>query len=292
VWAWPEYDAANVSAYGEKEAAVLRNMKGQPVGAHHNPGVRVHPDFVSPSEAQELLSMLKNYREKYGFTLITPHHAAMYRFQQSYLGRDAPRVGMMRVTGRPESAAQKPAPWGYGDAFDEAALPPAIKALVARARAAPGAPPLGRLRDVTVNFREGGFLRLDPHYDPQLDGGHVMILGLESDTVLTFCPGRMLQAADWLRSVWSAITLEDEREGVARVAAHSWTPLDIDVLARARSLVHMSGPARWSWTHGTRLGCKVEGHPGVHDWWGTRDTPMMRGATRTSVVLAFAEADK
>ncbi len=43
----------------------------------------------------------------------------------SYLAQPPP-VNMLRVTGRPEHAQQK-RPWGYGDTFDESALPPQIK---------------------------------------------------------------------------------------------------------------------------------------------------------------------
>ena len=48
------------------------------------------------------------------------------RWQMSYLPRPPP-VNMLRVTGRPEHAAQR-RPWGYGDDLDEAALPTSIKA--------------------------------------------------------------------------------------------------------------------------------------------------------------------
>ncbi len=37
-------------------------------------------------------------------------------------------------------------------------------------------------------------------------------------------------------------------------AAHSWTDRDIDALLPPGSLLHLSGDARWRWTHGTRLG--------------------------------------
>lgn len=56
--------------------------------------------------------------ERYGLSLISPQHAALYRFQQSYLGPHAPPVNMLRVTGRPEAQEQRPAPWGYGDVSD------------------------------------------------------------------------------------------------------------------------------------------------------------------------------
>jgi hypothetical protein len=43
----------------------------------------------------------------------------------SYLGKPPP-VNMLRITGRPEHAAQR-RPWGYGDTLEVAQLPPAIR---------------------------------------------------------------------------------------------------------------------------------------------------------------------
>jgi hypothetical protein len=63
-----------------------------------------------------------------------------------------------RLTGRPEGQP-RPAPWGYGDAFDAAAAPPRLRALVAMLRAAPGYR-LGAPRDITVNFRRNGVFQV------------------------------------------------------------------------------------------------------------------------------------
>ena len=70
--------------------------------------------------------------------------------------------------------------------------------------------------------------------------------------------------------------------------------------------VHLSGDARWAWTHGTRVGLPVE-HDRVlkaaaaskgsvpvspyslHDFWGLRDSLVARGIERHSVVFAFGE---
>ncbi|KAL6758998.1 hypothetical protein V8C86DRAFT_2583140 [Haematococcus lacustris] len=295
-WAWPEYAcvARHGQLHGEPhtfDVSSLRRVGGGSV--LHNPGVQVFPDLLDPGEAASLLAEVKDLVHRFGINLITPHAAAMYRWQQSYLGKGAPPVNMLRVTGRPEAVGQRLAPWGYAEELDEVSLPPQLKALVARVRSRCAAcgQMLGPLRDVTLNARHSGFLRLDPHIDPAADGEHVFILGLDSDTVLTLSPARALRVWQALQALWAALTLRDEREAVAWAADHSWSPLDIDVLARARSLVHLSGPARWTWTHGTRLGSRVAGQgSGLHDWWGTRDQVILRSSERHSVVLAFGEA--
>jgi len=47
----------------------------------------------------------------------------------------------------------------HSQEFDEASLPPQLSALVAKVRSMPGLK-LGKLRDVTINYRHSGFLRL------------------------------------------------------------------------------------------------------------------------------------
>lgn len=89
----------------------------------------------------------------------------------------------------------------------------------------------------------------------------------------------------------SLVTLEDERQLVQRqTTRRSWTPADLDVRAPAGTAVHLSGDARWTWTHGTRLGVEVAGAPAgsVHDWWGKPEHVVMRAPERRSIVLAFA----
>ena len=60
----------------------------------------------------------------------------------SYL-KHPPPVNMMRITGRPAHPGQALPPWGYGDDFDEGALPPALK--VGRPPALAGPPAERRL---------------------------------------------------------------------------------------------------------------------------------------------------
>eukprot|EP00877_Chromochloris_zofingiensis_P014807 jgi/Chrzof1/9580/Cz04g08080.t1 len=200
---------------------------------------------------------------------------------------------MLRVTGRPEHAAQKAPPWGYGDTFDESKLPPALQQLANKVRSIPGLH-LGALRDVTINYRHSYFFRLDPHIDPALDGESVFIIGLDSDAVLTLCPDKWWKLTQAWNMVRGVLTMEDERDLIKRQNQRSWTPYDLDVLMKKASLVLISGDARWSWTHGTRLGIEVPGKLGLHDWWGSPEHIIYRNPERHSVVLAFAkpEGDK
>lgn len=197
---------------------------------------------------------------------------------------------------------QVAAPWGYGDDFDETKLPLALQRLVARVRSLPGLQ-LGPLRDVTINFRRHGFLRLDPHLDPAADGENVFILGLDSDTVLTLCPHNLFKLTSWLESAKGAL-MSDERELTRAHAQQSWTAFDIDVLAEKGTLILLHGDARWAWTHGTRagvqlplsrgagaVGCKAVDGRMLYDWWGSMQHLVARGQERTSVVLAFGKPE-
>ncbi|EFJ49625.1 hypothetical protein VOLCADRAFT_89537 [Volvox carteri f. nagariensis] len=223
---------------------------------------------------------------------------------------------MLRVTGRPEHAHQQ-RPWGYGDTFDESALPPTIKATVDRIRALPGLR-LGRLRDVTLNWRHSSFLRLDPHLDPDYDGENIFILSVDAPAVLTLSPYNWYRLTRWI----SWLSFEDEREQVRRDAEKSWTSYDIDVLVTPGALLHLSGDARWKWAHGTRLGVELpvagglrrrqgggggkvgaeEGgggagterggnSGGLLHWFGRPDELFGPTLERHSVVFAFAEPD-
>lgn len=70
--------------------------------------------------------------------------------------------------------------------------------------------------------------------------------------------------------------------------------------------VHLSGDARWAWTHGTRVGLPVDHDKALkaaaaskssvpvspyslHDFFGLHSSLVARGAERHSVVFAFGE---
>mmetsp|Transcript_28784 Transcript_28784/g.63427 ORF Transcript_28784/g.63427 Transcript_28784/m.63427 type:complete len:338 (-) Transcript_28784:496-1509(-) len=304
IYAAPTYNSLpdyHIRSFGEPESRLLRSVNSLEFLHHQggsssdtsvpNPGVRVFEDFLSPKERKALLDEIGPLKMKYGINLINPVHAAIYKFQMGYL-TPSPKVNMLRITGRPEAASQSLPPWRYGDHFDEKQLPPRLRQLTQRIRSIPGLR-LGKLRDVTLNYRHSHFFRLDPHVDPELDGENVFILGLDSDTVLTLCPLRMWGVMQWLDWLWGALSLEDERQAMQRQTTwRSWTPWDLDVKLPAGTLVLMSGDARWKWTHGTRLGVQVPGLPGLHDWWGEPRSIVQRSPERHSVVLAFAKPEE
>jgi hypothetical protein len=147
--------------------------------------------------------------------------------------------------------------------------------------------------------------RLDPHVDPLKDGGNVFILGLLSGTVLTLTPPSKTMSA-------AQFTHMDQR----RVSEQSWQPgRDVDVDLPERGLLHLSGPARYEWGHGIRLGVTKhqiddyllsQGAPletgmeaaaaeaagagkglPLYDWWGSMQGVRRRGPERLSIIFAF-----
>ena len=135
-----------ISPFSEKDNQVcLQSPSGLPITA--NPGVRAHPNVVSPKEAQELLDELQvcflllvetqalpphlslqsptpnrlhlpqALKQQYGMSLISSRCAALYKFQQSGICKQGvlPQVNMLRITGRPEAPHQRIPPWKYGD---------------------------------------------------------------------------------------------------------------------------------------------------------------------------------
>jgi hypothetical protein len=265
-------------AFGAAESRFLAAMARAPPYAHAtNPGVRVLPDFLSPREAAAALAAVDEaVLPRFG---LAGEHAGdavqLAGGDAAYAALVLPRVNTARATGRAESARQTLAPWGYGDAFDARALPPALGALVARLAAAPGFA-LGAPRDVTVNVREAAFFKLDPHVDPAGDGATVFIVSLgPSPTVLTFSPPPAPGAP---------------RRAPADVSLASWSDADIDALSLPRSAVAFSGAARWAWRHATRTGVLVDepAGPVACDWFGSTDRLLpRRPGRRVSVVVAF-----
>ncbi|KAJ8601310.1 hypothetical protein CTAYLR_007240 [Chrysophaeum taylorii] len=293
--------------FGEHERTFLRRTaaRGEApkvVAARENPGVRVVPAFVDDEEARNLVAELRGVVAQYGASHVE-NSRGFFEHQMSHLSarvRADCRVNMLRATGRPELETQPVCPWRYGDDFDAAALPPGLRRFADKIAASPDFS-LGPLRDVTINARKSTFFRLDPHVDPLDDGENVFILGLLSDTVLTFS-----------RVGPPLSTVADQRY----VSVDSWAPgEDIDVLALAGSLVHMSGDARSTWNHGIRLGVSADqlrdlgvsvpppppppplsdsssssSDALLFDWFGAPLHPLPRQPERISVVYAFAAA--
>lgn len=202
---------------------------------------------------------------------------------------------MLRVTGRPEHVDQKRGEWGYGDEFDPRKTPEAVQTLIERIQNIPGLA-LGRPRDLTINQRRERFFRLDPHLDPEKDGGSIFILSLTAGTVITLSP------LDHLKQIEAQVTASpplndpDWKRGTEYIrSTRSYTPHDLDVLAPLHSVCQLSDDARWTWTHATRLGVEVETEEGgrkrwrLADWWGNKERIVPREEERISVVVAFGD---
>ena len=267
----------------------LRCVKtGAQVDAAANPGVRVFPRFVADEETEAVVACARDLLERFGRShALNPRHLRVYNRQMAHLGDERPPINMLRVTGRYEMDDQPIAPWGHGDDLDIDLVPAPLRRLVDRAQATPGLA-LGKLRDVTINYRHSSFFRLDAHVDPPKDGPNVCIIGLLSDTVLTIS-----------KVGPPASTSMDQR----RVALESWDPDDVDALVRCNTMVHLHGPARDTLNHGIRLGLLAreladrgaalrDEPPGVlFDFFGTTDDPIRRRPERISVVFAFADPE-
>jgi hypothetical protein len=279
--------------------------------ASHNPGIRVTLDAVASREEEAaLLAELRALQASHGFASSAPQSARAG-------GAPAGTVAPLRVTGRPELLpAQRLAPWGYGDAFDLAAVPPALAALVRRVRSgATGGLALGRARDITINYRSGGHFKLDAHVDPAEDGENVCVIGLLSDTVLTFVPPEALPRAPAAAGGDSGSkgtmlpqnqkALLPPRRSAEEVCRRSWSDGDLDALLKRRAMVHFCGDARWRWGHAIRAGVMAPAAPAAQagtqqqqqqegvicDWWGSLGVLLRRGPERVSIVLAFADAN-
>ena len=81
---------------------------------------------------------------------------------------------------------------------------------------------LGKIRDVTINYRKNGWHRIDPHVDPLKDGPNNFVLSLGSDSVLTLIPPSTKFSKDQ-----------------AHIAENSFTGRDIDILNEKNSMLFL-----------------------------------------------------
>ena len=102
---------------------------------------------------------------------------------------------------------------------------------------------LGRLRDVTIDYRESGYFRLDPTVHPQEDGVTVFLLTLESDGVMTLVPDekKMHRISD-----------------IEQISNNSWTLEDMDILHKRGDLVCLTEKARHELSYGIRQGIDAD----------------------------------
>lgn len=107
-WAWPTYHGhpnPEHSPLMDADCQLLRTVRDETVSPSSNPGVRAFARFSTEPELQALKDVCAPILNNQGFSLISPLHAALYRFQLSYMDKPPP-VNMLRVTGRPEGSQQ------------------------------------------------------------------------------------------------------------------------------------------------------------------------------------------
>jgi hypothetical protein len=262
-------------------------------------------DFLNIDEENLLLKETQDLFEKYSFRSCETIHLETNK-QNNKLVVDA-----HRVTGRPEQSYQIKAPWSYGNEFNEKAIDsyPEILKIATKVKQimindeSNNEKKLPELRDITINYRKGAMFMLDPHIDPLDDGGHVFILGLKSDTVMTLTPDIELlkkRPVIFKNYIEPPIKIRTEMNAIS---ALSWTDIDLDILIPKRGLLHLKNDARFSFKHAIRAGVEVDTSAlpdnedyktlkktqstVICDWFGNINNLIPREQERVSVILAF-----
>ncbi|CAE8626601.1 unnamed protein product [Polarella glacialis] len=265
----------------EVDGARLKDMRGQQVPNERNPGLRAEPNFVDESEGLALEAECRLLMTQYGYSFAAEAVEILRMSAEGEVCKESQEGGQrafsQRVTGRPEERdgeLGKGAPWGYGSRFQVSEVPPTLQKVIRRVQESRFE--VGAVRDLTINYRTSAFFKIDPHVDPLTDGPHVAIIGLLSGAVLTFTPAEA----------------SEPRRGI-EVEQSSWTDDDIDVLVRKRSLVFLTGDARYKWKHAIRGGFELDipslGGPRICDFWGNMANILPRQQERISIVIAFAD---
>ena len=285
--------------FGANEKQFIRTMspKGSnlsffPYSHDLNPGIRVVPEVINAVAAETIWNESHNH--------IIPKYGLKGEFDKkdSILidGKKALNTNMntIRITGRFESSKQILAPWGYGDAFNKDKLPKSILDLVQKIQNLPNFR-FGKCRDVTINYRQDGFFKLDPHIDPSEDGEDVVIISIgPSPTVITFTPP-VLGLQEIPQTSLQALAAKRRRTSPADISLLSWSDADLDVLSLPRSGVVFSGAARWKWRHATRTGVAASASKDSTetincDWFGSTSQLLPRKpGSRLSIVVAFGK---
>lgn len=110
--------------------ACRRVLTGNHIAPANNPGIRLESRFLPEDAVGPLVTELRAVEAQYGFATAGHGLALLSRGEG---GQDTGAVETRRVTGRPEGQ-DKPAPWGYGDAFVPDAVPAALADVVQRIR--------------------------------------------------------------------------------------------------------------------------------------------------------------
>jgi hypothetical protein len=274
---------------------LLRKVDGREMVESMNPGIHVFPDFLSDKEEIDLLNEVSELKTIYAFEGGSQMVTVQGEKKQI-------KISALRVTGRPEVEEQKIAPWGYGDTFQINNVPTSLKQLIQKITNTEyfnGKITQSALRDITINYRSDGMFKLDPHIDPHDDGSTILHVGLGSDVVFTLTPD--LDQLKELAKMYKKNNNSNPpikydmrlpmsiRTVQAAIDTRSWTSEDIDAMFKRKSLLSISGDARYEWKHGIRAGV-VAGPPidGVCDWWGDIESDVnKRDSERVSIVLGY-----
>lgn len=256
-----------------KDSRYLKSVRGHTITKRNNPGIRIESKFLSANEGESLFEELKALMQEKGFNQINDDLKEKFINEQAYLS-SAPEPNHLRLTGRPELTHQPVADWGYASDFDRSKLPPNLLKCLEKVEKTRGFK-LGKIRDITINYRKDGWHRIDPHIDPLKDGPNNFVISLGSDSVLTLVPPSGAYS-----------------KNQAHISEHSFTERDIDILNEKNSLLFMYGNARFRCPHGIRNGVRHPETGEICDWFGSRDNLIPRGSERISVVLAFGPHEK
>jgi hypothetical protein len=155
--------------------SMQKPLDGIPRNRFKNPGFHVQSDFITDTEEMALLKETAFLKEKYSFIAGEP--IRVYTKDVKDMKKGVSKKDMKkqlekqsgidiiprRVTGRPENG--NTSPWGYGNTFDENGVLPELKKVVNRIQSHyekfHSGPKV--LRDITINYRDFGMFRLDPH---------------------------------------------------------------------------------------------------------------------------------
>jgi hypothetical protein len=254
--------------FNEVDSKACRTMKGLPLIAAYNPGLRIEKKFIysddnnNDNEMAKILGELEDLRKisfKSQETLYLNYKdpassSSSPSSSSTTTQNNKVPVDSFRVTGRPEVSHQIKAPWGYGDDFLLENVPVTIRRVADRIKSHPSFDlSQSQLRDITINYRSNSMFKLDPHIDPSLDGANVFAIGFKSNVVFTFTPD--LSTDDYLRKSTKRVEQPLKiRTDEGAICMHSWTDDDIDVLLPPGDLLHFSGDARFKWKHAIRTG--------------------------------------
>ena len=256
-----------------------------------NPGIRIIPDIITKNEANEIWEVSHKH--------IIPKFGLKGDFGKSDTVlidgvKASTKMNTIRVTGRFENSKQVLAPWAYGDSLKMEKLPTAFQVLVKRIQNIDGFR-FGPCRDVTINYRQDSFFKLDPHIDPKSDGEDVCIISIgPSPTVVTFTP-----PISGLKNIPQtspiALAAKRQRTNASEISLLSWSDADLDVLSLPRFCIVFSHDARWVWRHATRTGVVASSLPNSTetiycDFFGsTKQLLPRKPGERLSIVVAFGK---